>query len=36
MFDLEGGMFTHVKKFEKRRVGKTDDIGGLEVQSHFD
>jgi hypothetical protein len=26
----------NVKVFEKRRPDKTDNIGGLEVRSHFD
>jgi hypothetical protein len=26
----------NVKVFQKRRAGKTDKVGGLEVQSHFD
>lgn len=26
----------NVKKFEKRRPDKKDNVGGLEVQSHFD
>jgi hypothetical protein len=26
----------HVKKFEKRKMDKTDNVGGLKVQSHFD